>query len=201
MKTLKTLFLSLILLISFNSTVSAKNDTLFLAVNSIYNTQGTLIGATYTVNIGDTLTFISNYSSQTSFKVNTTNFLFMNTSSTRTISVSGSDVPTINVSKYQNANGTGSLTLQGTINVNSGTATSLTETQNKIQFNIFPNPVVDELTINGTTKLGQVSVFDITGQVLFNEFVNETTTKLDFTKFSSGTYIVVVGNTTRKIIK
>ena len=192
MKTLKTLFLTLILAIGLTSTASATKDTV------IYNGSTTVNGVpstTMTVNIGDTIVFQSAMLYSINYMVNTTSFpgIFNTYFQYKVV---GTDVPSFTVT----ATAFSMTQTVVTVYVNSIT-TGVAENTNKVQFNSFPNPVTDELTINATSNLGKVSVVSLTGQVVFNETINEPTTKVDFTTFAPGTYVVIVGNTTRKIIK
>ncbi len=193
MKTLKTLFLTLILAIGLTSTASATKDTVTYqpgttVVNGVPST-------TMTVNVGDTIVFQSAMLYSVNYMVNTTSFpSIFNTYFQYKVLVT--DVPNFIVTAtYMSFTQT-----VVTVYVN-GITTGVAENTNKIQFNSFPNPVTDELTINATSNLGKVSVVSLTGQVVFNETINEPTTKVDFTTFAPGTYVVIVGNTTRKIIK
>lgn len=198
MKTLKTLFLTLILAIGLTSTASATKDTV------IYQAGTTVVNgvnlpstsATLTLNIGDTIVFKSNISVSANYMVNTTSFSGVTMGQYFQYKVVGTDFPSFTVTA------TAFSITQPVITVYvNGITTGVAENTNKIQFNSFPNPVTDELTINATSNLGKVSVVSLTGQVVFNETINEPTTKVDFTTFAPGTYVVIVGNTTRKIIK
>lgn len=198
MKTLKTLFLTLIMAIGFASTASATKDTVTYqpgttVINGISHPSSS---ATLTVNVGDTIVFQSLIGGPLNYMVNTTSFPGITAMQYFQYKVVGTDVPSFTVSAtYMSITQT-----VMTVYVNNIT-TGITENTNKVQFNSFPNPVTDELTINATSNLGKVSVVSLTGQVVFNETINEPTTKVDFTTFAPGTYFVVVGNTTRKIIK
>ena len=48
---------------------------------------------------------------------------------------------------------------------------------------------------------GKVSVFNIAGQLVYEDKVEGNTTKIDFFSFSSGIYIVKVGEKSMKLIK
>ena len=199
MKTLKTLFLTLIMAIGFASTASATKDTLMLYSGHVEQLVGG-VGNTitsFTTNVGDTIVFRNFIGMAGTFQVNTTtytsvplNAYFPGTGYV----VTSADLPNFPV-KFVLTNYTFI-----TITVNNIT-TGVSENTNKIQFNSFPNPVTDELTINASTNLGKVTVMSLTGQVVFNETINENSTKVDFSLFAPGTYIVTVGNSTRKIIK
>jgi len=197
MKTLKTLFLTLIMAIGFASTASATKDTLVYSFGTtvINGVPHTSSSASLTVNVGDTLVFQSLIGGSVNYMVDTISFT-ISYSQYFQYKVVASDVPNFIVT----ATAFSMTQTVVTVYVN-GITTGVAENTNKIQFNSFPNPVTDELTINATSNLGKVSVVSLTGQVVFNETINEPTTKVDFTTFAPGTYVVIVGNTTRKIIK
>ncbi len=70
---------------------------------------------------------------------------------------------------------------------------------NANNFNLFPNPAVNESAQVVTDNMGvqEVTVFDLSGRMIINkQFKNSTT--LD--NLRSGLYIVRVGNTTKKLI-
>ena len=54
----------------------------------------------------------------------------------------------------------------------------------------YPNPVKDIFTIEAQGKIKSVKVFDVTGKQLLTKDLNEATSKIDFTKFNSGVYVV-----------
>ena len=96
----------------------------------------------------------------------------------------------------------GSTNWTGTITVN--VATGISEnTSNNFDIKDFPNPVINEVTIKSNTNgdLGKVSVFNIAGQLVYEDKVEGNTTKIDFFSFSSGIYIVKVGEKSMKLIK
>ena len=70
----------------------------------------------------------------------------------------------------------------------------------------YPNPVKDIFNIEAQGKIKSVKVFDVTGKQLLTKDLNEATSKIDFTKFNSGVYVVTTtmedGSTTStKVIK
>ncbi|MFA6402863.1 MAG: T9SS type A sorting domain-containing protein [Salinivirgaceae bacterium] len=66
---------------------------------------------------------------------------------------------------------------------------------------VFPNPVTDELKINSNTPV-EISITDITGRKVFTNFIMNGNTRLDFSGFASGFYLVqVTVNNENKIYK
>lgn len=75
----------------------------------------------------------------------------------------------------------------------------------KKKINIYPNPVVDYLTINNDGKIKNVEIYNVSGQRLIAEEVNAEKASVDMRKMSVGVYIVKVntekGSESIKIIK
>lgn len=68
-----------------------------------------------------------------------------------------------------------------------------------IRLNIYPNPVVDELTIE-TNEPTNVQIIDASGKVVVSTSISQKEV-VDMRALSSGTYIVKVGSSTFKIEK
>lgn len=73
-----------------------------------------------------------------------------------------------------------------------------------IDFDIFPNPTADFVTINSDIKIDAVSLFDLSGKlVLRQENVNNTAFEIDLSKEENGVYMIsfdVAGQTSSKYI-
>lgn len=70
----------------------------------------------------------------------------------------------------------------------------------------YPNPVTDIYNIETQGKIKSVKVYDVTGKQLLTKDVNEAKSKIDFSKFSSGVYVVTMlledgTSTSAKVIK
>ncbi|MFY8180379.1 MAG: M12 family metallo-peptidase [Flavobacterium sp.] len=59
---------------------------------------------------------------------------------------------------------------------------------NYIDFNYYPNPSNGKVTINSKTAINQIQVYNVTGQLLLDKNLNETTTNVDISAFAQGTY-------------
>ena len=59
-------------------------------------------------------------------------------------------------------------------------------------FKAYPNPVSNMLTIEFTSDLTQVSVFNLVGQEVLSRKVNATSTQIDLSRLEAGTYLVKV---------
>jgi hypothetical protein len=87
-----------------------------------------------------------------------------------------------------------------------GVTVSISNGKVPIGFKAFPNPVNNQLTIDGLNATMQISVIDALGRVIINEEINTATTQLDFSTIGSGIYILLMqdskGNQwSQKVIK
>jgi hypothetical protein len=85
---------------------------------------------------------------------------------------------------------------------NDETATGLNEINSKNQFNIYPNPASDFVTINSNDEsIRSVRIVNISGQTLemFNN-LNQTQIQLDLSAMKPGIYMVAINNLYRKKI-
>lgn len=174
--------------------------TLFTLNSFAVNTYSVTKGITTNVNcmVGDTLKFYAQVPSAYGVQINGVTTTSVHPVSTSPyfigyhVVVSGDNSFTI----------LGSPNWSGTITVN--VATGISEnTSNNFDIKAFPNPVINEVTIKSNTNgdLGKVSVFNIAGQLVYEDKVEGNTTKIDFFSFSSGVYIVKVGEKSMKLIK
>ncbi|WKW47581.1 choice-of-anchor L domain-containing protein [Myroides sp. JBRI-B21084] len=80
-----------------------------------------------------------------------------------------------------------------------------TNTFDTTNLKYYPNPVVNELVINYSENIKQVEVYNMAGKQVFKNTYDDSTIKIDFSHFSSGTYIVKLAtenqSQTIKIIK
>lgn len=65
-------------------------------------------------------------------------------------------------------------------------------TFDKDSFKVYPNPVQDIVTIEYTSDITNVEVYNLMGQQLFSKKANAMNTTLDMSKFQAGTYLVKV---------
>lgn len=70
----------------------------------------------------------------------------------------------------------------------------------------YPNPVKDIFNIEAQGKIKSVKVFDIAGKQVFTKDINEAKSQIDFSKFSTGVYVVTTtledgSTTTTKVVK
>ncbi|HMI06181.1 MAG TPA: M12 family metallo-peptidase [Flavobacterium sp.] len=57
-----------------------------------------------------------------------------------------------------------------------------------IDFTYYPNPTNGQVTINSKTQITEVTVFNVTGQLLYQGKINDLNAKVDLSSFASGTY-------------
>ena len=67
-------------------------------------------------------------------------------------------------------------------------------------FELYPNPVLDQLTIQSSTE-GVVSIYTIDGLCLGIYQINEENTTIDLSSFASGIYLIQNGETTFRVLK
>jgi GEVED domain/Secretion system C-terminal sorting domain/Cleaved Adhesin Domain len=75
-----------------------------------------------------------------------------------------------------------------TINVTALSTVSLDD----LNFSVYPNPVKDILNLSYNKKISTVSVFNIIGQEIKSESINETNAKLDLSNLPKGNYFVKI---------
>lgn len=63
-----------------------------------------------------------------------------------------------------------------------------TASNNYIDFSYYPNPSNGKVTINSKTAINQIQVYNVTGQLLLDNNLNETSTNVDISTFAQGTY-------------
>jgi hypothetical protein len=85
------------------------------------------------------------------------------------------------------------------------TVVSVNETIANKQLKLYPTPVTDNLTIESSTTIKCVELFDFQGRLIRMIDVNSETYKLDMSTCSQGVYMIMVispvGNSVQKIIK
>ncbi len=57
-----------------------------------------------------------------------------------------------------------------------------------IDFSYYPNPANNKVTINSKTEISEVTVFNIAGQLLYSNKLNNLSTNIDISEFANGTY-------------
>jgi len=100
-------------------------------------------------------------------------------------------------------NGTGDFVIKnGTIGFNNE-HTSSVDNQLADQYKIYPNPVNDLLFIDNLQQVeAQVQIFDLIGNRILSEKMDQTTTNIDLSALSPGMYIITInGGLSDRFIK
>ena len=71
-------------------------------------------------------------------------------------------------------------------NNNSTTFTGLNN--GYIDFSYYPNPTNGKVAITSKTLMGEVMVYNVTGQLLYENKINALNTNVDLSSFATGTY-------------
>jgi len=95
-------------------------------------------------------------------------------------------------------NSCGSIDYSETVNITSINLDSL----DKINFNIFPNPVSKQLIISKINKQHQkIEILDFTGKKIYEYSIEGSNYTIDTKTWTKGIYFIKIGNTIRKLIK
>ena len=90
----------------------------------------------------------------------------------------------------------------GTVYEFTPSTTAATEEFNKIQFRIYPNPVVESLRISlENMDLTDYVITDLTGKIIRKGKFTDLENTVDVTDVNSGMYFIKIGNTTKKFLK
>ena len=73
--------------------------------------------------------------------------------------------------------------------------------ENKSEFNIYPNPVYNKLLITTNEKIEAVSIYTITGVMVYNEQCTMNNVQLNVTNLNSGIYFVKINTKDGEIVK
>lgn len=76
------------------------------------------------------------------------------------------------------------ITIQGTFSI---------DERSLMKLKIYPNPVNDLLNIESNQR-GNISIFDVTGKLVYTTYHNDFRTILNFSKMSAGSYIIELQN-------
>jgi hypothetical protein len=62
------------------------------------------------------------------------------------------------------------------------------EDENFLDYSYYPNPTTGNVTIKSKDAITEVAVYNVQGQLLYNQKMNELTTNVDISQFAKGTY-------------
>ena len=68
------------------------------------------------------------------------------------------------------------------------TGTLGVEDANILDYSYYPNPTTGNVAITSKDAITEVAVYNVQGQLLFNQKMNELSTNVDMSQFASGTY-------------
>ena len=68
------------------------------------------------------------------------------------------------------------------------TGTLGVEDANFLDYSYYPNPTTGKVTISSKDAITEVAVYNVQGQLLFNQKINQLSTNVDISQFASGTY-------------
>jgi hypothetical protein len=95
--------------------------------------------------------------------------------------------------------------ISGTFLVSAYDASLSSGSFDNANFSAYPNPVKDVLNVSYTSEISSVRVINMIGQEVISKNINETSSQIDMSQLSAGTYIVnvTVGDTikTLKVVK
>ena len=57
---------------------------------------------------------------------------------------------------------------------------------------LYPNPVIDEVTISSVQNMTRVEIVNMLGQSIFSKSLNDIETKLDMSRYAAGSYLITV---------
>jgi hypothetical protein len=71
-------------------------------------------------------------------------------------------------------------------------STALDPVVNHNQLLVYPNPAVNEITLSNPDReiLGEVIIYDVTGRIVFQKFVEDTETAIDVSRLTTGLFYV-----------
>ena len=91
-----------------------------------------------------------------------------------------------------------SSTKQVTVGLTSGIVTI-----NGKMISVYPNPANSTLFVNGLTEKSKVTIYDLSGKMIFNKQISEN--QIDISKLANGTYSIKIesakGIVTKKFVK
>lgn len=75
------------------------------------------------------------------------------------------------------------------------------DAENAIAWNVFPNPARNVLYIQTATTIGDVSIYNMTGQQIYSSVITSSNTNIDVSGMVSGIYVVELTTTEGKAVR
>ena len=69
------------------------------------------------------------------------------------------------------------------------------------EINIYPNPVHEYLMIQNVAEKSILKIYDLNGKNIFEEIINNETTKINLSEISAGIYFVEIINSEQQFTK
>ena len=81
--------------------------------------------------------------------------------------------------------------------------TGIADIRNQAEVNVFQNPANNQINVQvNKEQIGkQLAVFDISGREIFTAKLNNASTSIDISEWSSGVYFLRLGNEVKKLVK
>jgi hypothetical protein len=101
-----------------------------------------------------------------------------------------------------NSSNTSVINKKSHSNTSKPTAVGIDQTANKNNFvNIYPNPSSNNVTIQSSTELGAITIYNSLGEDIFQTKTKNLQEQIDISKFSAGIYTVQVQGRYVKLVK
>lgn len=78
--------------------------------------------------------------------------------------------------------------------------TGVAETISNSDFELFPNPVTDVLTITGNVNMRTISIYDVNGKLIAEQYANGTTAKVNMSAYDAGVYVVKITSADNAVV-
>lgn len=75
------------------------------------------------------------------------------------------------------------------------------QNKNGIRVSVYPNPVVNELTIDNFDSIGKLEIYNTMGTKIFDEQIVESKTQINFSQLPTGLYFIKMNGRTFKVLK
>lgn len=107
------------------------------------------------------------------------------------------------VSARANLIGAKSWTITGDVAGSSDCSltTGITSNELKSQFNVYPNPAQNFITIRSSISLNKITLTDVLGKTVLSLSTNDDDARIDLSTLNGGVYFITTNGITKKIIK
>lgn len=118
------------------------------------------------------------------------------------LNVNAGDKFIICLNNYSNV-GVNSWSFQkiGTASLGCGITTSVSENDKPVSISIWPNPSSEMFNVSSHERIGEVFLYNISGELLKKYFLDSKTATISLVDFNSGTYILKSNSGYYKLVK